>query len=105
MQLHAGKLQGLGSVLNQNKRAKKHHTDHCLDSLREQLMCTADIGVLPYVRIKGQDRAYPDFPAAPHMCRNFDDIRSWVVDAQVAGLEPKLLHNVETGDIVLDEIP
>lgn len=68
-------------------------------------MCTADIGVLPYLRVKDKDRAYPDFPAAPHMCRNFEDIRSWVVDRQLESIETELLHNAEPGDIVLDEIP
>lgn len=83
----------------------KGHIDHCLDALREQLMCTADIGILPYIRVKGKDRSYPDFPAAPHMCRNFEDIRSWAIKAQIGKVGPELLHDPYPGDIVLDEIP
>ena len=79
--------------------------DHCLDALREQLICTADIGVLPYLRVKDKERAYPDFPAAPHMCRNFDDVRAWVREAQLENVGPELLHDPYPGDIVLDQIP
>ncbi|PMD46911.1 hypothetical protein L207DRAFT_551790 [Hyaloscypha variabilis F] len=81
------------------------HADHCLDALREQLMCTADIGVLPYVRVKDKGRAYPDFPAAPHMCRNFDDIREWARDAQLGKEWTQYLRDPQPGDIVLDQIP
>ncbi|KAN0089609.1 protein of unknown function (DUF3328) domain containing protein [Hyaloscypha variabilis] len=81
------------------------HADHCLDALREQLMCTADIGVLPYVRVKDRDRAYPDFPAAPHMCRNFEDIREWAREQQLGSEWTEFLHDPQPGDIVLDQIP
>jgi Mycotoxin biosynthesis protein UstYa len=79
--------------------------DHCLDALREQLMCTADIGVLPYVRVRRNERAYPDFPAAPHMCRNFEDIREWARDAQTGREWTAHLYEPQPGDIVLDQIP
>jgi hypothetical protein len=81
------------------------NTEHCLDALREQLMCTADIGILPYVRVRGEDRAYPDFPAAPHMCRNFEDILEWARDAQTGREWTAHLYEPQPGDIVLDQIP
>ncbi|KIN03061.1 hypothetical protein OIDMADRAFT_18524 [Oidiodendron maius Zn] len=98
--------QNLGEVEFENEeRFLRIHADHCLDALREQLMCTADIGILPYIRVKGKDRSYPDFLAAPHMCRNFEDIRSWAIKAQIGEVGPELLHDPYPGDIVLDEIP
>jgi hypothetical protein len=87
------------------RKQPDRNIDHCLDALREQLMCTADIGILPYVRVKDKDRAYPDFPAAPHMCRNFDDIREWARNAQLGKEQTEYLHDAQPGDIVLGQIP
>ncbi|KAN0101518.1 tat pathway signal sequence [Hyaloscypha variabilis] len=75
------------------------------DPLREQLICIADIGVLPYVRVKNKDRAYPDFLAAPHICRNFEDIREWTREQQLGSEWTGFLHDPQPGDIVLDQIP
>ncbi|KNG86942.1 hypothetical protein ANOM_004193 [Aspergillus nomiae NRRL 13137] len=54
------------------------HIDHCLETLRLNMMCTAD--VTP-VMIVADDTAplgrYVDFNTM-HKCRNFWDIRAWV---------------------------
>lgn len=50
---------------------------HCLDVLRQQLMCTVDTGVI------GQVWIYPENPEpfvdlnTNHKCKNFDEIRDW----------------------------
>ncbi|KAF6832220.1 hypothetical protein CPLU01_06319 [Colletotrichum plurivorum] len=56
------------------------HVDHCLEALRMNLMCQADIGVFTF-------KMYPDLPveghwpdfSTLHTCRNFDDIRNWAM--------------------------
>ncbi len=55
---------------------------HCLDILRQQLMCTVDIGVLGQVWWnRDQPTAYPDFNTQ-HKCRNFEEVRQWAFEHQ-----------------------
>jgi hypothetical protein len=68
-------------------------------------VCTVDIGILLYVRKQRNDRAYLDFPAAPHMCRNSEDKREWVREAQTEGEWTAHLYDQQPGDIELDQIP
>ncbi|KAI2882010.1 hypothetical protein CBS11852_9738 [Aspergillus niger] len=39
----------------------RHHLDHCIDILRQKLMCDADVGILTYVWVKGHKDPFPDF--------------------------------------------
>jgi hypothetical protein len=52
------------------------HVAHCLNMLRELIMCHADVGVLPWVWIDGPGRIYPDFHR-PHQCRNYTAVREF----------------------------
>lgn len=79
---------------------------HCLDILRQQLMCTADFNVFGQVWVEGMDAAFPDF-MTQHKCKDFESIRQWAHDNQIAEDEmasPTLLLR-RPGDIVLSEIP
>jgi len=59
-----------------------HAAAHCLDILRQQLMCTVDIGVLGQVWWdKEQPKAYPDFNTR-HKCRDFEAVRQWAEEHQ-----------------------
>ncbi|KAH7379735.1 tat pathway signal sequence [Cadophora sp. MPI-SDFR-AT-0126] len=72
---------GKGAFSNKDEILRFHVT-HCLDTLRQQLMCTADVGVLGQVWWnKDQPAAYPDFNTR-HKCRNFEDIRQWAFEHQ-----------------------
>jgi hypothetical protein len=56
---------------------------HCLDIIRQTLMCNIDTGVLGQVWVdKSAPNAFPDFNTR-HKCKNFDDIRTWAVAHQV----------------------
>ncbi|KAL4995343.1 hypothetical protein BDV10DRAFT_203131 [Aspergillus recurvatus] len=65
-----------GAFRNEDFIVRKH-VSHCLDILRQQLMCTIDVGVL------GQVWIHPEHPSpfvdfnTEHVCRNFEDIRAW----------------------------
>ncbi|KAL1840111.1 hypothetical protein VTK73DRAFT_3844 [Phialemonium thermophilum] len=52
------------------------HVDHCIDLLRQKIMCDADIGLMAY-----SYDAKTQFATARtsnmHMCRNLGDIRDW----------------------------
>ncbi|KAK4149188.1 hypothetical protein C8A00DRAFT_47145 [Chaetomidium leptoderma] len=54
------------------------HVDHCLETLRMNLMCQADIGVFTFKVYPelGDDDPWPEFSTL-HTCRNFDGIRDW----------------------------
>ncbi|KAK9790214.1 putative Cyclochlorotine biosynthesis protein O [Seiridium cardinale] len=53
------------------------HIEHCVDALREALMCRAELAPIPMEFNKRYRTARPAFVAAEHTCRNFDKIRDW----------------------------
>ncbi|KAJ0152076.1 hypothetical protein CTA2_262 [Colletotrichum tanaceti] len=73
-----------GDVATTDPKALRGHVDHCLEALRLNLMCQADIGVFTF-------KTYPDLPleghwpdfSTLHTCRNFDDIRNWALTHSV----------------------
>ncbi|EGR52961.1 uncharacterized protein TRIREDRAFT_53824 [Trichoderma reesei QM6a] len=53
------------------------HITHCLDTLRQVLMCNVDTGVLGQVWVDTKEpTAFPVF-STKHVCKNYDDIRKW----------------------------
>ncbi|KAJ7092102.1 hypothetical protein C8R43DRAFT_908184, partial [Mycena crocata] len=36
-------------------------TDHCIEMLRQNSMCTADVGMITYEWVKNWSNPYPDF--------------------------------------------
>ncbi|KAI9803591.1 MAG: hypothetical protein M1825_001934 [Sarcosagium campestre] len=57
------------------------HVDHCLEMLRQKLMCDADVGVITYNWVEIRDQPWPDFNTK-HKCRNFDAVFDWGVKNQ-----------------------
>lgn len=57
-------------------RGTRVHTDHCLDILRQRIMCTGDIGPVPFYDDPAFVMPMPDF-STRHQCRNFDKILDW----------------------------
>ncbi|TLD36224.1 tat pathway signal sequence [Venturia nashicola] len=78
---------GKGPFSNGDHVVKVHIT-HCLDILRQQLMCTVDTGVL------GQIWVYPENPEpfvdfnTKHTCKNFEAIRRWAEVRQLPESPP-----------------
>ncbi|GJN83108.1 hypothetical protein PLIIFM63780_006656 [Purpureocillium lilacinum] len=61
----------------------EQHVDHCINSLRIYLQCTAD--VTPYLILKDERRPLgidPDF-CTRHKCRNFEKIQRWARDHEL----------------------
>ncbi|KAG9244481.1 hypothetical protein BJ878DRAFT_421308 [Calycina marina] len=58
------------------------HLDHCIDALRQFVMCQGDVNVFPFRFPFGDDDPWPDY-AGQHVCRNFDAIRKWGVEHTV----------------------
>ncbi|KAI0902254.1 hypothetical protein F4806DRAFT_31179 [Annulohypoxylon nitens] len=58
------------------------HLDHCIDALRQFVMCQGDIGVFSFHFPFNDGDPWPNY-STPHTCRNFDSIRQWAVDHTV----------------------
>ena len=84
----------------------KFHVSHCLDIVRQQLMCTVDVGVLGQVWIHPDEpEAYVDFNTR-HMCRDFEAIRSWAEERQMPEVVSQdWLQPPEVGDRIYEEMP
>ncbi|KAJ0109998.1 uncharacterized protein J7T55_014800 [Diaporthe amygdali] len=56
------------------------HWDHCIDSLRQTIMCHADVAPIPFhVNVPDKKGIFPRL-ATTHTCRNFDRIQQWAKD-------------------------
>ena len=93
-------------VLVNLARKSFHTVAHCLDILRQQLMCTTDVGVF------GQVWLYPDHPEpfvdfnTQHRCRNFEGIRQWAERNQLPEEVPSdFLEPPKVGDRIFSEVP
>lgn len=58
------------------KYLKLEHIEHCVDSIRQSLMCHADVSTLVYQWNKERQRMQFHGDVA-HSCRNFNKIRDW----------------------------
>ncbi|ORX96154.1 hypothetical protein BCR34DRAFT_443406, partial [Clohesyomyces aquaticus] len=55
------------------------HLDHCIDALRQFVMCQADTNVFPFRFPFNDGDPWPDY-SSPRMCRNYEKIRDWAVE-------------------------
>jgi hypothetical protein len=53
----------------------RKHVDHCIDMLRQVLLCNADVGIVTNNWVKGFGM-YPDFSTL-HKCRKIEPIVAW----------------------------
>ncbi|KAH9887534.1 hypothetical protein F4778DRAFT_431325 [Xylariomycetidae sp. FL2044] len=58
------------------------HLDHCIDALRQFIMCQGDVGVFSFDFPYGDGDPWPNY-STPRTCRNFESIRQWAVDHTV----------------------
>ncbi|OJJ86271.1 oxidase ustYa family protein [Aspergillus glaucus CBS 516.65] len=98
---------GQGAFKNDEFIVKRHvSVAHCLDIIRQQLMCTTDIGVF------GQFWIYPHHPEpfvdfnTQHKCRNFEQLRQWTEKNQLPEKVPSdFLEPPKVGDRIYPEVP
>lgn len=53
-----------------------HHIDHCVDAIRQSLMCSADITPLTWLWDEEKKQALAKATLV-HTCRRFDKIQEW----------------------------
>ncbi|KAI0480356.1 hypothetical protein GGR56DRAFT_268388 [Xylariaceae sp. FL0804] len=69
----------LGGDTSAPKADLRGHLDHCIDALRQFIMCQADVNVFSFNFPYNDGDPWPDY-STPHTCRNFESIRQWAVD-------------------------
>ncbi|CEJ90040.1 hypothetical protein VHEMI05850 [[Torrubiella] hemipterigena] len=55
----------------------RNHVDHCIEILRQYIMCTADVSVVTFKRVLFKSIPEPDF-SSTHVCRDFEAIMEFV---------------------------
>ncbi|KAK5256068.1 hypothetical protein LTR40_010642 [Exophiala xenobiotica] len=76
----------LGGEFAAGPEALQHHTEHCIEVLRLNIQCNADIGLFTLYMVEGDPQAWPQLNTK-HMCRNFDGVRQWALDHSVGNME------------------
>jgi hypothetical protein len=64
----------------------RKHVDHCIDMIRQVLMCHSDVTLVTHAWVDGYDTPFPDF-GTWHKCRDFDAIARYAESAAVADVE------------------
>ena len=77
-------------------------TDHCIDNIRQRLMCTVDVGLIPFrwVNESGRVGTDPDF-RQPHTCRDFDKLHEFM-KAHMQDMPANRTLMPRPGDFVVD---
>ncbi|KAG1742587.1 hypothetical protein EDD22DRAFT_786600, partial [Suillus occidentalis] len=74
------------------------HLDHCIEMLRQNIMCRGDVTMLTYDWVEGVKDPFPNFDI-PHRCRNFEKILNWVDDHQAYMPKSKMFRVEGTVDL------
>jgi len=87
LSLHWGMVVHLsGDILKDQQPMKltspPTFADHCIDILRQTLMCHADITPMPYYYRASDDNIYSVL-ASTQTCRKFDEIKHWAIERQI----------------------
>ncbi|RDL40112.1 Uncharacterized protein BP5553_00091 [Venustampulla echinocandica] len=67
------------------------HTDHCLEILRMNVQCNADVGLFTFYMVENDPLPWPQLNSW-HTCRNFDKVRDWALDNSVGNMERPDIH-------------
>jgi len=84
-------------VLDMHKESEEawedhiNHLDHCVDNLRQALMCHGDISTLYWEWIPESQRALAHAETT-HTCRNFDRIWQWAFEHKLDGDFDSYVH-------------
>ncbi|KAF2280525.1 uncharacterized protein EI97DRAFT_368898 [Westerdykella ornata] len=103
--------QKQGAFVN-SEYVVRYHVTHCMDIIRQQLMCTTDIGMLGQVwyHPEGEPEPIPfvDFNTK-HRCRDYEAIRQWAESHQLPPESEvdmsRFYEKPKPGDTVYSEIP
>ncbi|KAF2672750.1 hypothetical protein BT63DRAFT_359391, partial [Microthyrium microscopicum] len=72
----------LDNLVGKTRTKSQEHLDHCIDSLRQSLMCSADVTPLYWVWSPKRNLTLPE-ARVTHTCRDFEAIRQWALERQM----------------------
>jgi len=75
------------------------HIDHCLDILRQNIMCHADVEFATYNWRKTQHNPFPDLGEVK-VCRDFEALMKWQLEVELKDEPAKWLKMVKPADAV-----
>ncbi|SMY20992.1 unnamed protein product [Zymoseptoria tritici ST99CH_1A5] len=76
------------------------HWDHCVETLRQTLVCHADVAPLSWhVNVPFNRGIYPRL-ASTHTCRNFSQINKWAEEHQAPEFTQKVKNRTELQQII-----
>lgn len=61
--------------------------DHCIDMLRQFVMCNADPGMVTHFWVEGRPTPYPDF-SMRKQCKDPHAILRWALQKRIPGYKP-----------------
>ncbi|KAK1755484.1 hypothetical protein QBC47DRAFT_413247 [Echria macrotheca] len=73
------------------------HVDHCIESIRQSVMCHADIATFTY-RWSDKDKIMKPELGSTHICRNFTIVREYAMERNVDW--QNIRAHVEDGEVV-----
>ena len=65
------------------------HIDHCIEMLRQSIMCQSDLGVLTYNWVEVQENPWPNFNTQ-HQCRDFEKVLQWGKETEAMGFDERM---------------
>ncbi|KAH7348464.1 hypothetical protein BKA65DRAFT_476878 [Rhexocercosporidium sp. MPI-PUGE-AT-0058] len=83
----------------------KEHVNHCIEMLRQVVMCKADTALMTYEWLSDFPGPWPNF-GIQHECVNWEKIDNWSKERSIDIFDPKYLHHPKFGrsfDVNLDE--
>lgn len=66
----------------EGESAMQMHSGHCIEHLRQAIMCNADISTVYWTWNEKKQRTLADAQVT-HVCRDFDAIKEWGMERQV----------------------
>lgn len=75
--LHVGKSKIFPQEIPIEELVLNSLSDHCVEYLRYRLMCTADVGIVPFVWVGKKGRLTADMDRM-HTCRDYEAVRQFV---------------------------
>ncbi|PVH78108.1 hypothetical protein DL98DRAFT_590632 [Cadophora sp. DSE1049] len=74
----------------------KDHVNHCIEMLRQVVMCKADTTLMTYEWLPDFPGPWPNF-GIQHECVNWEKIDNWSKERSIDIFDPKYLHHPKFG--------
>lgn len=58
------------------------HSMHCVEMLRQTLMCHGDMSLVTYNWVRGREAPFANFNGV-HQCRNWEGLKEWMEERDV----------------------